>query len=1018
MWVKRGSLGYQGLFFAGLNAPGNRVFYVYFSPDNNLVITGGVNSSSTDFDLTTVQVFRDPSSWFYLTIVFDTDNATASNRIQLFVNGSRVTTFASPSYPSSGYESSPNNNVAHYFGGIEAAAFFSGYLAECFFIDGQALDPSSFTTTDLTTGQLIPKLFVPTSPNNGTTWSGNLTTNAGNNFDGSYPVTNAFDNSTTTKCLTANNASGTTTGTSYIQFNSPTAFSGNLKIVCDNGNAVYNVSGGGSTLLATNSSGTDGYMLDCGTVAGITSIRVLMSGGSRPAIGGVLIDGVMLVDNTGQWGTNGFHLPFSDNSTTAALGTDTSGNGNTWTVNNFSVSNTPVYSNYLTTNGLKTGWFAGTPAQAFDSSTTTFVQGALGEDVTFTPPTSIPVGTSLRIWADSGSGSGIGSSGYQIRYNGTTIYNASPMWTSPYTITAAPGTSLSSLAIDTSAGGEAMRLFAVEIDGTIVLNGDGGIGNDSLVDTPTSYGTDTGVGGEARGNYCTINPLNNPGGSTLSNGNLDCVTSSSLNGRVVGSIAVTSGKWYWEMLATSVATDLMVGISAASETTATTIPTSATTYLYYNYNGNKYNNGSNSAYGATYTTNDIIGVALDLDAGTLVFYKNGTSQGTAFSSLSGTFVPAFADGGTGTSSFTANFGQRAFAYTAPSGFKALVDTNLPAPVVAKGSAAMDVKLYTGNGGTQTISGLEFGPDFVWLKRRDAARNHALYDIVRGVKKYLASDSTSAEYEPASGGVSSFDASSFTVVEQGGVAVNESSASMVAWTWDAGSSTVTNTAGSISSQVRANASAGFSVVTYTATGSTLTVGHGLGAAPELIIIKGRTSTNSWAVYTKVVGTSGFLLLNSTAAVQNYNVWNNTSPTSTVFTVGAPFDEGNASGVNHVAYCFAPVSGYSSMGSYVGNGSASSGPFVYTGFRPRWLLVKNSNNTDGWSMWDAARDPYNEVIYKLEPNSSGAEGSNAVHKFDFLSNGFKVRGDWAGINGSGNTIIYAAFAESPFQYARAR
>jgi hypothetical protein len=240
---------------------------------------------------------------------------------------------------------------------------------------------------------------------------------------------------------------------------------------------------------------------------------------------------------------------------------------------------------------------------------------------------------------------------------------------------------------------------------------------------------------------------------------------------------------------------------------------------------------------------------------------------------------------------------------------------------------------------------------------------------------------------------------------------------VAWSWDAGSSTVTNTrgSGSITSQVRANASAGFSVVTYTGTGSNATVGHGLGVAPTLFIVKRRDSAANWIAHTTVIdGSYDYLYLNLTNAKADSGL---SAPTSTIFQVGNGL-EMNGSGATYVGYCFAPVAGYSAFGSYTGNGSATDGPFVYTGMRPRWLLVKNSNNTDGWSMWDAARDPYNEVIYKIEPNSSGADGSNSVHKFDFLSNGFKVRGTWDGFNGSGNTIIYAAFAESPFAYSRAR
>jgi hypothetical protein len=218
-----------------------------------------------------------------------------------------------------------------------------------------------------------------------------------------------------------------------------------------------------------------------------------------------------------------------------------------------------------------------------------------------------------------------------------------------------------------------------------------GAGNDSLVDTPTPYGTDTGAGGEVRGNYCTLNPLNNPASSTLTNGNLDVTTASATGGRVVGSIGVSSGKWYWEITPTSVAGISFIGIAAASRVSSDGLGDFSNDYAYQN-NGNKYSNSSATAYGASYAANDVIGVALDLDAGTLVFYKNNSSQGTAYSSISGTFVPAMSDGQNGGSSaFTCNFGQRPFAYTAPSGFKALVTTNLPEGTITTSGT------FTGNG---------------------------------------------------------------------------------------------------------------------------------------------------------------------------------------------------------------------------------------------------------------------------------------------------------------------------------
>ena len=274
-----------------------------------------------------------------------------------------------------------------------------------------------------------------------------------------------------------------------------------------------------------------------------------------------------------------------------------------------------------------------------------------------------------------------------------------------------------------------------------------------------------------------------------------------------------------------------------------------------------------------------------------------------------------------------NFGQRPFAYTAPSGFKALCTTNLPEPTIADGSTAMDVALYTGNGSTQTISGLNFSPDLVWIKNRaNGLTAHRLCDTVRGATKEIYSNETDAEATDANG-LTAFTSDGFSVGSSGGV--NGSSNGIVAWTWDAGSSTVTNTEGSITSQVRANASAGFSVLTWTGQTAAGTIGHGLGVAPSLIICKARSNAQSWGVYHKDTGINNYLLLDSTGASTAYSgIWGSSAPTSTVFGVPGNVGLNNNNTWTYVAYCFAPVAGYSSFGSYTGNGSATDGPFVFT------------------------------------------------------------------------------------------
>jgi hypothetical protein len=248
-------------------------------------------------------------------------------------------------------------------------------------------------------------------------------------------------------------------------------------------------------------------------------------------------------------------------------------------------------------------------------------------------------------------------------------------------------------------------------------------------------------------------------------------------------------------------------------------------------------------------------------------------------------------------------------------------------------------------------------------------------------------------------------------------VNQNSQTYVAWQWKANGTGVTNTAGSITSTVSANTTSGFSVVTYTST--TGTVGHGLGVAPSMIIMKGRNVSDQWTVGHKDLnnGSSPWnygLPLNSNVGLQtNSGFWNNTAPTSTVFSQGS-WD----SGYTKVAYCFAAVAGYSAFGSYVGTGT-TDGAFVYCGFRPKYILWKNTGtDLNGWIVEDASRSPYNAAYQTLQPDDSGAQGSNTVNSVDFLSNGFKIRGTSANINQSGKTIVFAAFAENPFKYANAR
>jgi len=509
-----------------------------------------------------------------------------------------------------------------------------------------------------------------------------------------------------------------------------------------------------------------------------------------------------------------------------------------------------------------------------------------------------------------------------------------------------------------------------------------GSGNDSLVDTPTSFGSDTGVGGEVRGNYATWNPLalvyNTP---SLSNGNLDSANNNSVCVSTIG--IPPTGKWYCEVSGTGM--------------TGGICPIPRTTQIEYNI-GN----------GVT----GVIGIAVNRDADEVKLYKDNVLQSTTSISGAGiststtVFIQSYAGG-------TLNAGQRAFAYTAPSGFKALCDTNLPAPVVAKPSTVMDVKLYTGNGSTQTISGLGFSPDLVWIKGRSVATNNALYDLVRGANKRLMSNATDAEIS-ATQDLTAFNSDGFTLGTDG--TVNGNSNTYVGWCWDGGTSTVTNTQGSITSSVRANASAGFSIVSYTGTGtSPVSVGHGLNVAPTFLIFKDRDTAVNWQVWTTAVNSNGTVFegLNNTAA--GTTPWTYISATSSLI----QFNSGNSSqtsnGKKFICYAWAPVAGYSSFGSYTGNGS-TDGPFVYTGHRSRFVLIKRTDAADNWVILDTARNTYNSLGEYLLPNTSDGGGSTTL--LDINSNGFKLRFNGTTLNASGGTYLFVALAESPFQYARAR
>jgi hypothetical protein len=469
-------------------------------------------------------------------------------------------------------------------------------------------------------------------------------------------------------------------------------------------------------------------------------------------------------------------------------------------------------------------------------------------------------------------------------------------------------------------------------------------------------------------------------------------------------IAMPSGKWYAEFTLGAVGGAYpLVGLIATTTNAASTnyLGGVASTYG-YGSDGQKYNSVP-SAYGASFTAGDIIAIAFDATAGSLTFYKNNVSQGVAFSGLTGSYFMAVDALNAGF--WNGNFGQRPFTYTPPTGFVALNTFNLPTSTIVKGNTVMDATLYTGNGGTQSmVNAAGFYPDLTWIKSRSAATYNAWYDSNRGVTKQIISDYLGANETTQATGLTAFNSNGFTVGSL--AALNTNAATYVAWQFNAGAGTnTTNTAGSITSTVSVNASAGFSIVKLTPPASTATVGHGLGVAPSFILTAPRQENyNYWFAYLSGLGATKYIDM-SDGFVDTYPLWNDTAPTSSVFSI----DSGlfNNFSTDWVAYCWAEIPGYSAF-RVIPN--VTTDTFVYLGFRPKFLMYKRGTAAGFWFIKDSSRSPFNVATADLYYNGPDAETN--FSSADFVSNGFVAR------SSVGTDTMVLAFAENPFKNSLAR
>jgi hypothetical protein len=434
---------------------------------------------------------------------------------------------------------------------------------------------------------------------------------------------------------------------------------------------------------------------------------------------------------------------------------------------------------------------------------------------------------------------------------------------------------------------------------------------------------------------------------------------------------------------------------------------------------------TSGALDTTWSTGDLLGIAFDTANGTAQFFKNGVSVfSITWTPTSGAYYTPFVQLQPAADFVTVNFGQRAWAYNAPAGYVALTTKNMIRPIgpALSPNQYFDAVTYTGTGSALSVTGLNFQPDLVWIKNRDAVQSHTLFDSIRGVRANLYSNLTNAETVEASGkSLVSFDPSGFSLGTEnaGSGSVNTSTNRFVAWCWKANGASVSNTAGTITSQVSANTTSGFSIVSYTgAQASAFTIGHGLNSAPNFIIAKARNASTNWGVYYTANGVNTNFMVLNTSAAQGTNSGSLTngsyliSNSTTLQIDASAFANG---GSQMIAYCWTAVPGFSSFGGYVGNGLAD-GPFVYTGFKPRFIITKSTGTANSWEIVDTGRFQYNPMgttaQNQLRAESNVAESSGPSDPIDVLSNGFKIRSTGAGTNNSGTTYIYMAFAANPF------
>ena len=1202
-WVKRGTLGVQSVPFGSQDTPGTGAASLYFLFSTSNTFAVFYPNTATTLSAATTAVFRDTSSWYHFVVTYDSTQATNTDRIKIYVNGVQQA-LSSPVYPSLNATTTWNSNCAHFISKnpVSAVDYFDGYITEINSIDGQALTPSSFGEYDsVRNTQWKPKAYTGTYGTNGfylkfADNSNNTAATIGKDSSGnsnnwtpngiSVTAGVTYDSMTDVPTLTsATNANFATLNPLAKLFGSPTSADGNLRTTAVNAvnsatilfppsgkwylegtvsglsNAVAigicntspsrtieisyqnngNKNSGGTTSAYGSTYTTNdviGMAVDCDlqTVTfykNNTSQGALAFSISSLSVNDIVAEFYMQAGSD-AWIANFGQRPFSYTPPTgfnrlntynlpdpAVASSDDyhkvytyTGNGGGLQVGEiqkpaslfnldrslrFRSSNSASLSRTFSTptNSTKftwSGWVKRGALNAvrqgligryidgnnsfrlfFDTNDTLVLNDTQSASTICNLVTSA-VFRDPSIWyhivlaVDTSNGTAANKNiiyvnGIQMTFSSTTNYSSGSL----FNIASAANT----IALTTDAGPSNRYLDGYLADvyfvdgqqltptdfgaydgnfywtpkaytGTYGTNGfhlefedysaataaaigkdtSGNVNNwtptginvttpantnaswDSMVDVPTSTSADV-------ANFCTLNPLKN--NATLTQGNLYVTTSGTAAG-AVGTITVGDKLYMEATLETNFTTNQSaptfgltkstnaIGVAGGLADSIGVLPGGGTSPWALYINGVL---TSTLTSFAGVPSGTVVSIAYDPTNGKFWVAKNGTwynsgdptagTNPTGVATVHPDYLPyasAYSVGGVYMNMYT-NFGQRPFRYTPPTGFKSLNSFNV-AEVV---------------GDVET-------PDLVWIKSRSASGDHALFNSVTGVGKYLRSNASGAEITDVNSLIQ-FNKNGFLLGNA--TVVNASATTFVASAWKSGASTVTNNSGSVATQVRANPTSGISLVTFTTPASgNFTLGHGLGVAPAVVILKNRVGADSMYVYHKNLATptTNYLALNTTAlALTSASIWGSTNPTSSVVTLGT--GGGIAANANGLLYCFAEIAGFSKFGSYLSN-NATDGPFVYTGFRPRWLMVKRAiaaSGTGGWFMYDAERNTYNVMDKYLFAENSAGENTLAV--FDFTSNGFKIRSNNVHVNTtSGDTYIYMAFAEHPFKFSLAR